>query len=1298
MLHKAIAFFLERKPVTLLLLFVVIVWGIGTAPFGWKIEGLPTDPVAVDAIPDIGENQQIVFTKWAGRSPQDIEDQITYPLTTSLLGIPGVKTIRSSSAFGFSSIYVIFKDDVEFYWSRSRILEKLNSLPSGTLPGGVAPQLGPDATALGQVYWYTLEGHDKDGNVVGGWSLQELRSIQDFNVKYALSGVDGVSEAASIGGYVKEYQIDIDPQRMKDFDVTLDMIVKAIKQSNKEVGAKTLEINKAEYFVRGLGYVKSVSDIEDAVLRVKNATPVKISDVAKVHLGPATRRGLLDKGGAEAVGGVVVARYGANPMEVINNIKAKIDLIKTGLPEKTLKDGTVSKVTIVPFYDRSVLINQTLFTLMEALSFEILITILVIIVMLRNLSISLVISGLLPLAILMVFIAMRFFGVDANIVALSGIAIAIGTMVDVGVIVTENVMKHFEAPENKDKTILEIVYNGTKEVGGAVITAVMTTVVSFLPIFSFQAAEGKLFHPLAATKSFALISALIVSLFILPLFTRMLLTYKTSKGKKRKRIVYLQTDFILNILLAIGAFYVMFTGEIVIGFALLLISIFGGLSILKPDLSWKSTAFDGSVLLLVVFVLSRYWMPLGVDHSLFTNVIFVALIISVVLGIFKLFAKFYTRILAWALHNKVKFLMIPAFIVFFGMFTWLGFDTVFASVKHGFNAVGWKVDKTAFWKAADDEFPGIGQEFMPALDEGEFLLMPTSMPSSGFTENKEVVSMLDKAVAAIPEIESVVGKMGRAETALDPAPISMYENTIRYKSEFAENANGSSRLKFAVDEDGNYKLKNGGTVPPIGESLERVEIKNLIPDDDGEYFRQWRDHIKSPDDIWNEITAATKIPGVTGSPKLQPIQTRIVMLQSGMRSPMGVKIYGPTLETIEAFGLEIEKILKTQPQIKKSTVFAERVIGKPYLEIEVDRNKISKYGLNVADVLKYVEIAIGGVPQSFTVEGRERYPIRARYMRELRDSPEAIEELLIDIPGGNQIPLKQVAKVNFERGPQVIKSEDTFLVSYVTFDKISTAAEVDVVLKAQKAIKSAIDRGELKVPPSVTYKFAGNYENQLRANKRLSIIVPLTLLAIFMILYFQFKKVNVSLMIFTGIAVAFSGGFIMIWLYNQEWFMNFHLLGTSIRDVFQIAPVNVSTAVWVGFIALFGIATDDGVLMAEYMEQTFADNIPKSVKNIRETVIEAATKRLRPALMTSATTILALLPVLTSHGRGSDIMIPMAIPSFGGMLVALITLFVVPLLYSWYRENELRDNLLKLESDIDENKDLSNDKTEEDEK
>ncbi|MDX1545279.1 MAG: efflux RND transporter permease subunit, partial [Christiangramia sp.] len=442
MLNKSIKFLIENKLVAVLLLTVIIGWGVTTAPFNWDIGFAPSDPVAVDAIPDLGENQQIVFTKWPGRSPQDIEDQITYPLTTSLLGVPGVKTIRSSSMFGFSSIYVIFEEDVEFYWSRSRILEKLNSLPAGLLPEGVNPSLGPDATGLGQIFWYTLEGRDKDGNVTGGWDLQELRSIQDYYVKYALSGASGVSEVASIGGYVQEYQIDVKPELMRQYDISLSQIVKAVKESNREIGAQTLEINRAEYLVRGLGYVKSVEDIENAVVASEDYTSLRVKDVANVSLGPAERRGILDKEGAEVVGGVVVARYGANPMEVINNVKDKINEISSGLPSKELKDGRTSQVTIVPFYDRTELIEETLGTLNEALILEILITILVIVVMVFNLRASLLISGLLPVAVLMVFISMKFFGVPANIVALSGIAIAIGTMVDLGVILTENIIRH----------------------------------------------------------------------------------------------------------------------------------------------------------------------------------------------------------------------------------------------------------------------------------------------------------------------------------------------------------------------------------------------------------------------------------------------------------------------------------------------------------------------------------------------------------------------------------------------------------------------------------------------------------------------------------------------------------------------------------------------------------------------------------------------------------------------------------------------------------------------------------------
>src|SRR5690606_29970744 len=539
MLNKSIKFLIENKLVAVLLLVLFVGWGTVNAPFNRDTGFLPSNPVAVDAIPDIGENQQIVFTKWDGRSPQDIEDQITYPLTTSLLGIPGVKTIRSSSMFGFSSIYIIFEEDIEFYWSRSRILEKLNSLPSGLLPEGVAPALGPDATALGQIFWYTLEGRDENGNVTGGWDLQELRSIQDYLVKYSLSSASGVSEVASIGGYVQEYQVDVNPELMRQYGINLQQVVMAVKESNRDIGAQTLEINQVEYVIRGLGYVKSVEDIENAVVTSEEFTPIRIKDIATVSLAPAPRRGILDKEGAEVVGGVVVSRYGANPLEVINNVKSKIKEISAGLPAKTLKDGTKSQLTIVPFYDRTELIQETIGTLNEALTLEILITILVIIIMVFNLRASILISGLLPVAVLMVFIAMKLFNVDANIVALSGIAIAIGTMVDVGIILSENIIRHLDKNE-ENLPVNTVVYNATVEVSGAIITAVLTTIISFIPVFTLIGAEGKLFRPLAFTKTMALTASIIIALFLIPPLAAFLFKKRTY----RQYIGYVINTFI----------------------------------------------------------------------------------------------------------------------------------------------------------------------------------------------------------------------------------------------------------------------------------------------------------------------------------------------------------------------------------------------------------------------------------------------------------------------------------------------------------------------------------------------------------------------------------------------------------------------------------------------------------------------------------------------------------------------------------------------------------------------------------
>lgn len=1217
MLARYIRFFLENKLVAWMLLIAFSLWGLITAPFDFGLEGLPRSPVAVDAIPDIGENQQIVFTQWMGRSPQDVEDQVSYPLTTALLGIPGVKSIRSNSMFGFSSVYIIFNDDIDFYWSRSRILEKLNSLPPNTLPEGVQPTLGPDATALGQIFWYTLEGQDDQGQATGGWSLHELRSIQDFYVRFGLASAEGVSEVASIGGFVKEYQIDVDPEAMRAYDISLDQVMSSVSNSNLDVGAQTMEINQAEYFVRGLGYIESISDIEESVVRAVNNVPIRVKDIAKVNIGPATRRGILDKSGAEAVGGVVVARYGANPLEVIQGVKAKIKDLEPGLPSKVLADGTLSQIRIVPFYDRTQLINETIGTLQEALQLEVLITVIVVILMLLNLRSSILVSSVLPVAVLMCFIAMKYFGVDANIVALSGIAIAIGTMVDMGIVMAESIQSRMEnAPP--DEGLLTSIYLATLEVAGAVITAVATTVISFIPVFTMEAAEGKLFRPLAFTKTFALVASILIAITVIPA-----LAHSLYSIRNRRRYLRFLLD---GAIIALGILLI-FNSNIFLGSCISAIGVLGLISTItefsfpqyERGFKWiKNLLYAG----FVSYLLSLIWMPLGVAQSTWTNFLFVALLIGLLIGFFYLILQFYENILRFLLRFKLLFLFLVGVMIYQGFLV----------------------------------FQNTGEEFMPALDEGSFLLMPTSMPHSGMQENLKNLQLLDMAVTAIPEVETVVGKAGRVESALDPAPMSMYENVIQYKSEYKTDENGH-RIRFKVDEDGDYL---------------RDEEDALIPDPTGQYFRQWRDHIQSPQDIWEEIVKVSRIPGVTSAPKLQPIETRLVMLQTGMRAPMGIKVQGPDLPTIEAFGLELERELKQVEGVKAAAVFADRIVGKPYLLLDINRQAISRHGLSIAEVQRYIQTAIGGMNMTTTVEGRERYNVRIRYPRELRDDPEALQNIFIPTQSGGQIPLNELVEIQYQQGPQAIKSEDGFLIGYVLFDREMGYAEVEVVQKAQAHLEEQIKQGLLEVPAGISYRFAGNYEQQLRANKRLALVVPVALGIIFLLLYLQFRSIAISLMVFSGVFIAFAGGFILIGWYDQSWFLDFHVFGTNMRDLFQIRTVNLSVAVWVGFLALFGIATDDGVLVATFLRDSFKDRRPSTVDEIREAVVAGGLRRVRPALMTTATTILALLPILTSTGRGSDVMLPMAIPSFGGMLFQTITMFTVPVLYALWQEWRLR--------------------------
>ncbi len=1271
MLERTIKYFLENKLVTFLILVSLVSWGIITAPFNWETGFLPKDPVPVDAIPDIGENQQIVFTDWPGRSPQDIEDQITYPLTTSLLGIPNVKSIRSTSMFGFSSIYVIFDENAEFYWSRSRVLEKLNSLPSNLLPEGVQPVLGPDATALGQVFWYTLEGRDSVGNVTGGWDLQELRTAQDYLVKYALNAVPGVSEVASVGGYVQEYQVDVNPDALKAFNIGIDQVMMAVKNSNGDIGAKTIEVNKAEYLVRGLGYIKKVEDLESTVVAVNNNKPILIKDIGVVSIGPAISRGALDKGGAEVVGGVVVARYGSNPLAVITKVKEKIKEVAPGLPRKVLADGTTSQLTIIPFYDRTQLIQETIGTLETALSHEILISIIVILVLMLNLRASVIVSGLLPVGVLMTFIVMRYSGVDANVVALSGIAIAIGVMVDIGIVFVENIIRHLEMPENqgvRGKELMQVIYSATIEVASAITTALATTVVSFIPVFAMESAEGKLFRPLAFTKTFALLSAFVLGIVVLPAFAQFVFGIQFD----RKRI-----QRIFSAILIAGGLLLAIYSQMWLPLALCII---GANTIWGHHWPEKYARYTKHInltltLFIATYFLTEEWMPLGPQNSILVNYFFVLILMGIILGVLFSIVHYYERVLSWCLANKGKFIMLPLATILFGLLIWMGFNNIFGFVSKGMDKIGIDIKSTDAWSSTAHTFPGIGSEFMPALNEGSFLLMPTSMPHTGVEESKNIVRQIDMALANIPEVDNAVGKMGRVESALDPAPISMYETIINYKPEYIIALDGRPK-RFRVDENDRFLLASGGAMSNDEALNNGIQEGELIFDENGEYYRNWRPEIKNTDDIWKEIVQATKIAGVTSAPKLQPIETRLVMLQTGMRAPMGIKVFGPDLKTIQDFGLQLEAVLKEVPSVKREAVFADRVVGKPYLELVIDRNAIARYGLSVVKTQEIIETAIGGMEITTTVAGRERYPVRVRYPRELRDDPDKIKKILVPTPTGVQVPLGQLVSVRYTRGPQMIKSEDTFLVGYVLFDKRDTYAEVDVVNEAQRFIQQKIDAGTLVVPKGTSFKFSGSYENQIRAVKRLSIVIPISLVIIFLLLYFQFKTVIASSIHFSGVFVAFAGGFIMLWLYGQDWFMNFSVSGINMRHLFQIHPINLSVAVWVGFIALFGIATDDGVIMGTYIHQVFEEKNPKTISEVRAAVLIAGKKRVRPAMMTAAVAIIALLPVLTSTGKGADIMIPMAIPTFGGMVIQLMTMFVVPVLQSYWREAVVKKNEL----------------------
>lgn len=1137
--------------------WLVLVAAVGLSVGGW----FAFQAVPIDAIPNVGENQVIVLTPWPGRSPKDIEDQVTYPLSVGLLATPGAESVRGKSMFGYSFVQVTFRDDIDFYWARSRVAEQIGSA-AAKLPDGVIPQLGPDATGLGQVYYYTLVPPEE------GQNLADLRSLQDFVIKYELQAVEGVSEVASIGGYVRQYQIEVDPDKLRFHGVPLEAVGRAIEGSNIDVGAKTVESSGMEYIVRGKGFLgsdgdkaKAIRDIEQTVILERGGVPLRVRDVAQVQLGPDFRRGALDYNGAEAVGGVVVMRYGENPLAVIDRVKEKIAEIEPAL----------GGVKILGVYDRTGLINETMATLTHALRDEILITGVVLLLFLLHIRSSLIVALSLPAAVLMSFIAMVVFGIDANIMSLAGIAIAIGTMVDMSIIVSENVYQHLadwerdeasEASTNR-RSRVEVVYEGAVEVAPAVVTAVATTIVSFLPVFFLTGRDYRLFSPLAYTKTFAIAAAMVVAITIVPALCRLFLR-SAARGKGPALAAAVGMGLLLG-----GAAHFLWGSRLAhaVGIGAWWVTI--GAAALGVAGGWQ--------------LMRERIRPIEeIPSSRFVHWV-------------------YGARLRQALHHKLIALSFPALLLVLGAGAWIGLPTVLRPLEKTAQIFGADFNKIPAYVDAKHLFPGLKSDDWIALDEGSWFYMPTLYPAASFSQAMQILQTQDVLIGGIPEVKDVLGKIGRVESALDPAPAAMVETYVMLKPE-----------------------------------------------------HQWREGVTARD-VWDEINRVATLPGVTPASALQPIEGRVVMLQSGIKAPMAIRIYGDDLATLAEAAIDVAALLKQSPFVNAGAVNPDIVLGKPYLEFTVDREAAARYGMSVAKVNQVIETALGGQNLIKTVEGRARYPVRLRYQRDLREHVDQLGRLPVVTDSGAVAPLGELAELETTWGPAAINSENGRLVAHVAFMTSGIEGDLESVAAVEQQLRNAQtlpegDPNRLSLPPGYSLEAVGSFRNQIEANRRLMWIIPVVLLINLLLIYLEFRNLPISLVVFSGIPVAFAGGMILIaW---QE--------------------VELNTAVWVGFIALFGLAVDDGVVMATYIHQLLKRRKIRTVEEIRTTVYQAGLKRIRPCVMTTVTTLAALVPILIATGRGADVARAMALPVFGGMLVEPFTSFIVPTLYSAYLETKLR--------------------------
>ncbi len=1158
MIEKIIEWSIHNKFIVILAIVFVILGG-----------GLAMMETPIDAIPDLSDVQVIIYTKYSGQAPQVVEEQVTYPLTTAMLSVPYAKVVRGYSFFGVSFVYIIFEDGTDLYWARSRVLEYLNFV-SGRLPAGVTPSLGPDATGVGWIYEYILM------DTTGKHDLQKLRSLQDWYLRYELTAVPGVSEVASIGGFVKQYQVEVDPNKLLAYDLPIQKVRMAIKRSNNDVGGKLVEMGETEFMVRGLGYIRSLEDLENIAVGVDQmGTPILLRNIANIQIGPELRRGILEwNGQGEVVGGIVIMRYGENALEVIRKVKEKLRDLEKGLPK-----GVVIKMG----YDRSGLIQRGVNTLKTKLIEEMSVVAVICVIFLLHFRSAFVTIFTLPVGILMAFLIMYFLGINANIMSLGGIAIAIGVMVDASVVLVENAHKHLEKDRGR-KSHTEIILAASKEVGPALFYSLLIITVSFLPVFTLQEQSGRLFKPLAYTKTFAIAASSVLAITIVPvLMTFFIREEPIDPGisKKRKALIWIAA---------------------LAGSPLLVIA--GGAAGLElPD--WSLVAALAFSLFIFLCLIRQKIIPEAKNPL---SRFFIRLYLPLIKGVLK-----------W---RKTTILLAMLMVA------------------------------VSYYPASQ-----LGSEFMPPLDEGDLLYMPTTLPGISVTKAKELLQQTDKIIQRFPEVRHTLGKIGRAETSTDPAPLSMIETTIMLWPDAEYEMIPVNR--FFSDWPGWLKEPLTWFWPEVikGKILHEWRKKQIR-----RFFSDWPGWLRTPltwfwpeeryitiDELAEDLDRAIQFPGLTNAWTM-PIKTRIDMLSTGIKTPVGIKLMGPDLDVLSELGSRIEAVVQEIPGTLSA--YSERVTGGNYLDFDIRRDHIARYGLTVGDVQDVIMTAIGGMNVTYTVEGLERYPVSLRYNRELRDDIERLRRVLVPTPTGAQVPLAQLADLSVHKGPAGIKSENSRRTAWIYVDL--RGVDVGSYVKQAKAV---VDR-EIDLPTGYSIVWSGQYEYMEKARKTLNVIIPVTLGIIFILLYIHFNSITEAAMVMASLPFALVGG---VWL--------LYFLG-----------YNISVAVMVGFIALAGLAAETGVVMLVYLDETFHARQVKdemnSAEDLHAAIIEGAVERVRPKLMTVATTLIGLLPVMWGTETGSQVMKRIASPMVGGLISStVLTLVIIPAVYDIWKRWELRKTL-----------------------